>query len=264
MKRAIYQVAVGPKSKLYEQCIESAARYAKEVGADHIVQRQPKLRIVPDIFRTNREGKTGGWKKMGYLPIFEKENAFELLGDYDQILILDADIYIRPTASNIFEELGDEFAFGGVNECDMPINSKHLAKIQNYSRMQYGQCHTNNWRQQDSFGFAFYNMGLMLMNSAKILPYLRNQSPREFLNRPEFRDMVDGVGNYRWSTDQTLLNYWLNKENIPCKNLDWKYNGLYSSLQEGYIEECEFIHFYLRDNLPESGEDFNNLIEKII
>jgi|TARA_B110000858_G_scaffold116695_1_gene133284 lipopolysaccharide biosynthesis glycosyltransferase len=269
MKRLIYQVAVGAKSNLYEHCIDSAAKYAEKYGADHIVQRQPKLRIAPDIFRTHREGKTGGWKKMGYLPIFEKENAFELLEDYDQILILDADIYIRPTASNIFEELGDEFAFGGVNECDMPITAQHSMKIHNYSRMQYTQCCplgsdiSKRWRYHDSRGFAFYNMGLMLLNSAKILPYLRGQTPRQFLLRSEFQDMLDGVGNYKWSTDQTLLNYWLKKENIPCKNLDWKYNGLYSSLRKGYIEQCDFVHFYLKDKLPENGENTAELMGRI-
>jgi lipopolysaccharide biosynthesis glycosyltransferase len=262
MKRLIYQVAVGAKSNLYEHCIDSAAKYAEKYGADHIVQRQPKLRIAPDIFRTHREGKTGGWKKMGYLPIFEKENAFELMEDYDQILILDADIYIRPTASNIFEQLPPEFAFGGVNECDMPITPQHMAKIRNYSHMQYAKCRTNNWRYQDSFGFEFYNMGLMLMNSAKILPYLRGQTPRQFLTRTEFQDMIDGVGNYKWSTDQTLLNYWLRKENMPCKNLDWKYNGLYSSLLEGRIEQCDFIHFYLKDKLPENGENVEALMRE--
>lgn len=44
----------------------------------------------------------------GYLPIYEKENAFDYLDDYDQIAIIDADIYIRPDAPNIFEDFGTE------------------------------------------------------------------------------------------------------------------------------------------------------------
>ena len=39
------------------------------------------------------------------LPIYEKENAFDYFDDYDQIAIIDADIYIRDTAPNIFNEL---------------------------------------------------------------------------------------------------------------------------------------------------------------
>jgi alpha-N-acetylglucosamine transferase len=265
MRRLIYQVAVGPQSNLYEHCIQSAAEYAKRIGADHIVQRQPKLRIVPDVFRTDREGKCGGWKKLGYLPIFEKENAFELMDEYDQILILDADIYIRPTASNIFEDLPSEYGFGGVCECDMPISAEHAVKIKQYSHMQYQQVagRIKGWRYSDWGGLEFFNMGMMVLNSAVIKPFLRGQSPREFLMRPEFQDMLDGVGTYKWSTDQTLLNYWLKKDRIPVKHLDWKYNGLYGSLWGDNINACDFVHFYLKDKLPENGENVDSLMEKI-
>ena len=267
MKRLIYQVAVGKQSNLYEHCIQSAKDYADRIGAEHIVQRQPKLRIVPDIFRTQREGKCGGWKELGYLPIFEKENAFELFDEYDQILILDADIYIRPTASNIFDELGEEYAFGGVAEMDMPINIQHMAKIKQYSHMQYQSVgavmDSDRWKYSTDLGFEFYNMGLMLINTKQMKPYLRGQSPREFLMRPEFQDMLDGVGYYKWSTDQTLLNYWLRKDRIPHKNLDWKYNGLYGSLINGKVEECEFVHFYLKDKLPDNGENVEALMRDI-
>lgn len=267
MKRLIYQVAVGQQSNLYEHCIQSAKGYADRIGADQIVQRQPKLRIVPDIFRTQREGKCGGWKTLGYLPIFEKENAFEYFEEYDQVLILDADIYIRETAPNIFDELEPEYAFGGVTECSMPITGQHMAKIKQYSHMQYQAVGSNmdsdRWSYTTDLGFEFYNMGLMLINTKQLKPFLRGQSAREFLNRPEFQDMIDGVGYYKWSTDQTLLNYWLRKDRIPHKNLNWKYNGLYGSLYGDKIKDCEFIHFYLKDKLPMNGENVEALMREI-
>ena len=138
------------------------------------------------MFRTDREGKCGGWKKLGYLPIFEKENAFEMMDEYDQILILDADIYIRPTASNIFEELPSEYGFGGVCECDMPITGAHSAKIKNYSHMQYSTVASkiSNWRMENWGGLEFFNMGMMVLNTAVIKPFLRGQTPKEFLHRP--------------------------------------------------------------------------------
>ena len=103
MKQMIYQVAVGPKSKLYEHCIDSVANYCKKYGIEHIVQRQPILRICPDIFATNRS--TDSYKKHGgFLPIFEKENAFDYFDRFNDIAIIDADIYIRPDAPNIFSE----------------------------------------------------------------------------------------------------------------------------------------------------------------
>ena len=46
-RRLIYQVAVGEVPGCYATCIDSAARYAERVGADHRVQREPLLKIAP-------------------------------------------------------------------------------------------------------------------------------------------------------------------------------------------------------------------------
>ena len=43
MKRLIYQVYVGPKSNLYDWCTNSVEQYAKDIGADYILQTIPKL-----------------------------------------------------------------------------------------------------------------------------------------------------------------------------------------------------------------------------
>ena len=90
MKRLIYQVSLGESgnSKLYKHCIESVAQYCAKHDIEHIVQRYPKLKIKPDPFFSNRS--TDSWAKHGgYLPIYEKENAFDLLDEYDQIAIID-------------------------------------------------------------------------------------------------------------------------------------------------------------------------------
>ena len=34
-------------------------------------------------------------ERLGYMPIYEKENAFTHLGEFEQIAIIDSDIYIR-------------------------------------------------------------------------------------------------------------------------------------------------------------------------
>ena len=95
MKKLIYQVYTGKKSKLYDHCTQSVAEYAKRIGADYVQQRTPILMIKPDPFTTNRS-KESYEKYGGFLPIFEKENAFSYLKSYDQIAIIDADIYVRP------------------------------------------------------------------------------------------------------------------------------------------------------------------------
>ena len=130
MKRMIFQVAVGNYSALYEHCINSVSTYCKNHGIGHIVLRQPLFRIAPDPFNMGRSRESFE-KYGGYLPIFEKEVAFDYLGAYDQIAIIDADIYIRPDSPNIFEEFGTEHAFGAVSEREMDIQPWYLDKIRN-------------------------------------------------------------------------------------------------------------------------------------
>ena len=78
MKRLIYQVYTGKRSKLYDHCTSSVKEYANRIGADYICQRQPILMIKPDVFQTNRNPRA--WEQYGgFLPIFEKENAFTYL-----------------------------------------------------------------------------------------------------------------------------------------------------------------------------------------
>ena len=131
MKRLIFQVSVGKPSKLYKTCIQSVADYCEKYSIDHIVLTEPKLKIRPDINRTGRSKQAV--ERLGYLPIYEKENAFEYFHTYDQIAIVDSDIYIKPSAPNIFLELSEEYDFGGVLERDLPLTKKYQAKIRKYS-----------------------------------------------------------------------------------------------------------------------------------
>ena len=93
MKRMIYQVAVGKQSNLYQHCIQSVKDYSKKYDITHIVQNEPILKIRPDLERTGRSKEAV--ERLGYLPIYEKENAFTHLKNYDQVGIVDSDIYIR-------------------------------------------------------------------------------------------------------------------------------------------------------------------------
>lgn len=261
MKQMIYQVAVGPKSKLYEHCIESVANYCKKYGIEHIVQRQPILRICPDIFATNRS--TESYKKYGgYLPIFEKENAFDYFYRFDDIAIIDADIYIRPDAPNIFDHFDSSaYDFGACAEREMPVTPEYAQKIHNYSRMQYSNLSDVDW-QWNTLGAKFYNMGMIVMNKS-IVKHFKGQNAREFLNRVEFKRFVDGDGAWKWSTDQTLLNWWVKKVPLQVQDMEWKFNALYNGVTEKSIVDAYFVHFFLKNKLPDRGEDVNTLMSQI-
>jgi hypothetical protein len=101
----------------------------------------------------------------------------------------------------------------------------------------------------------------MLMNKS-FAKYLNGQTPKEFIERKEFKMFVDGMGPWKWSTDQTLLNYWIRNEQMNIKKLDWKWNALYGACTR--IKEAHFVHFFLKDKLPNKGEDIKPLQEAIL
>lgn len=258
MKRMIYQVYTGAPSKLYDHCVASVRDYCEQYGIDHIVQKFPKMKIKPDIFRTNRS-KESYEKYGGFLPIYEKENAFDYWDKYDQICIVDADIWIRPDSPNIFDELKPDTDFAGMIERESPILPWYVDKLKGYTQMQYGPLNKIDWDFGPKGG-QFFNMGLMLMNKS-ITKYLRGDTGKQFIQRPEFKDFVDGMGAWKWSTDQTLLNYWVRKEKMNLQHLDYKWNGLYTAIDN--IKDAHFVHFFLKDKLPNRGEDVSNLMSKV-
>ena len=260
MKKLIYQVYTGKRSELYDHCTQSVREYADRIGSEYIIQREPILRIAPDIFTTNRS-KESYEKYGGFLPIYEKENAFAYLDSYDQIAIIDADIFVRPDCDEcLFSASGTDCDFAGVIERTMAITPEYQAKIHNYSRMQYAHNSISELFDWNNLGADFYNMGMMVINKS-ISKYLQGQTPEQFIRRTEFKNFVDGVGPWKWSTDQTLLNYWVKKEQMVVNNLDWKWNGLFTANTN--IKECNFIHFFLKDKLPNRGENVQDLMSMI-
>ena len=249
MRNLIYQVQVGPSNPLYDVCIASVASYCAQHGISHVIQREPKLRITP----LDSQRSENACARLGYLPIYEKENAFEYFDQYDNVCILDGDIYVKPNAPNIFNEItGYEFA--AVAERDMPLNARHAKKIKKYSHGQYDLLRNEADFCWNNMGAEFYNMGLMLMSSS-IKKHLHNQTPMEFLRRAEFKRFIDGVGNWRWSSDQTLLNYWVKKEQIITRNLDWRWNALYRGVRDECLSDAYFVHFFLSTYIEQPIEE---------
>lgn len=260
MKRLIYQVYVGNKSKLYDTCINSVKKYCEKYNIDHILQEEPILKIVPDLSRTGRSKEAV--ERLGYLPIYEKENAFSYIDQYDQIAIIDSDIYIKDNSPNIFLDLQSNFAFGAVVERDMPCTQKYRLKITKYSAGAFSNLKSVDWKWNKS-GAEFFNMGMIVFNSKQLKPYLKNQTPKEFLTRSEFKDFVDGIGYYKWSTDQIMLNYWLKNDNIPTAKMKWQWNALYKGIEDEKLKDAYFIHFFLKDKLPNRGENIEQLLDTI-
>ena len=44
---------------------------------------------------------------------------------------------------------------------------------------------------------------------------------------------------------------------MKVKNMDWRWNGLFTVNTK--IKECNFVHFFLKDKLPNRGENVEAL-----
>jgi hypothetical protein len=248
-RRLIYQVAVGEGPAFYEPCMASVERYAGRIGAEYLCQREPILKIAP-----LKSARSTNALRLGYLPIYEKENAFSYLGERDRVLILDADIYVKDSAPDIFE--ASCAPFGGVLERDMPLTPAYAEKVAKHSEGQFSGLLDVDWKW-DSRGAEYYNMGLMLLDKS-ILPYLNGETPEQFIRRPEFERFVNGEGHWKWSTDQTLLNWWVKKSGMRTCSLDWRWNALYGACRD--VSQAYFVHFFLSAKLPQGGREIPKII----
>ncbi len=254
MRRLIFQVAVGEVAPCYAHCMATVAAYAKRMGADYKVLTEPQLRIVPKASCRSENAL-----RHGYLPIFEKEAAFSYLQDYEAIAIIDADIAIMDNSPSLFAQLGDA-DFAGVPERDLPLSPPFAKKIAAYSRDQFTHLSDVDWNWRDGSA-GFYNMGMMLL-SGKVARFLNGQTPKQFIERPEFERFVNGEGKHKWSTDQVLLNYWVRKSGMTHKAIDWRFNALYSYLRPA-VPRPWFVHFNLASKLPRGGDEIPQIIREL-
>lgn len=248
MRRLIFQVAVGEVPAFYGPCMGSVREYADGIDAEYEALREPELRIVP-----KKSQRSENALRLGYLPIFEKEAAFSRFADdYDQIAIIDADVYARPNAPDIFRAAGTA-DFAAVRECDLPLQEQYEKKIRNYARDQYGDA-----------GFPFFNMGVTVWNKSMLRFLGPLESPKQFIERPEFEKFVNGEGKYRWSTDQTLLNTWVKQTGMSRMDLDWRWNCMYDYVVPTALRaHPHFVHFALASKMPRGGAEIPEIIARM-
>jgi lipopolysaccharide biosynthesis glycosyltransferase len=266
VKRLIYQVYLGRDSntKLYNYCINSVMDYCKLHGFDHKVQRTPILMIKPDLFSTNRN--KNAWEEHGgFLPIYEKQNVFNYLDEYDQVCVIDGDIWIRPDTPSVFDNVDMTFDFGAVFEREIPLDPKYKKRMTDYSKNLLGQIPEYNWDYNPAG--EFFNSGVLVYNSENIKKSLNGDTPKEFVRRPEFKPFIDGDGYFKWQGDQIMLNYWWKRDNLSVKHLDLKWNTLFNPKWGGTLsekaKEGNFIHFFQSRQLAELKDYPEKLVELV-
>lgn len=243
---AIVQVNVGAGKPLFDKCIASVQEYALRHRMEHILINEPILKIKPKNSQRSKNAL-----RLGYLPIYEKEYAFDLLETYDEIAIIDADVFIDADSPSVFANVDRPFA--GCVEREMPLTKAYYNKVAAYSGGQYSPLKDVNWDWKDNMAH-YYNMGVMLINR-ELLPYLDGLNAKAWVEQQQFEKFVNGEGQWRWSTDQTMLNYWVKKKSVPIQSLSWIWNALFGGIRRDQHKKAHFHHFFLSDHLPNGGMD---------
>ena len=75
MNNVIYQVVVGDNvPAFYDACMHSVSNYCIKYDIHYMILRNPRLKIRP----LNSSRSELAVERLGYLPIYEKENACTL------------------------------------------------------------------------------------------------------------------------------------------------------------------------------------------
>tara|TARA_Y100001963_G_C6770935_1_gene444821 strand:- start:434 stop:1171 length:738 start_codon:yes stop_codon:yes gene_type:complete len=143
------------------------------------------------------------WHK---LFVFQLLNASNI--EYDQILIADADTMIHPDAPNVFELTNNKFcAVHNFGSYDWVCRS-----IENYKKHLFPNVNVKL--------FDYFNSGIMIVNKKhnnffeKIIKYYLDNSEKIIILQDK----------YQVGTDQPVLNFFVQQENIEYKQLEYKWN----------------------------------------
>lgn len=162
------------------------------------------------------------------IPNWYKLYVFDLLDnndiDYNQIAIVDADTIVHPDCPNFFEMSDNKFcAVHNDGSYDWVCRS-----MENYSKHLF-----------DGFTFPIWeyiNSGFIILNKKHKKLY------KDIINfYTENRESIVSVQkNFGVGTDQPIINFFLQKQNVDLKLLSYKFNMQDMALKEILTEDLLF------------------------
>ena len=182
------------KTQGYEWSIKSWRNWAERNDCDVFVLDSP----VYDLSEVKPQ-----WHKLLVFDLLDNESI-----EHDQILYVDSDTIVHPDCPNLFNMSENKF-------CGVPaIGSMDwiCRSIENYSILLF-----------DYFTFPYWkyiNSGVMLMNKTH-KPLFKSILDFYFANQEKILWMQNNLGV---GTDQPIINFFLNKENVDYKLLPYKFN----------------------------------------
>jgi lipopolysaccharide biosynthesis glycosyltransferase len=144
----------------------------------------------------------------GYdFPIWNKEYIHHYGQQYDKIGLVDSDTIIRWDAPNIFDQIEDEGIYGVNDLCDLNWLLDSIKQRQRF------------FPNQKMNLTKYLNAGILFFGN-KHLPLFKKLLDFYLENKDEIHAIKGG------GKEQTLLNFFIQKERIPVKVLDPEWNLL--------------------------------------
>lgn len=203
MRKIIYTVSVGGGA-CFHHCVESQKRYAQRVGADFFV-------------RSTWQNWSGDLQTDS-----EKRFVCELLKHYDKVLYLDADVFIREDADDIFHYYKDDpnlVIYNEVlhNNVNMDVHIEAL--IDKYRLNAWGKTAGH---------YDWLNAGVMLLTHGQDHESAFYYTPDEFF-KFEGMPMI---------YDMPFMNYQIFQRYIPVTHMEEQFNCMVYFHDNG-----DFLHF---------------------
>ena len=154
-------------------------------------------RIYPE------EYMNANWHKLFVFQLLENSGI-----DYDQIMIVDADTMVHPNAPNVFDKTDGKFCVvHGYGSYDWVCRS-----IENYKKHLFPDV--------DVPLFEYFNSGVIICNKKHKQFY--DKVINFYLDNRD--NIVKLQETYHVGTDQPILNFFVQKENIYYKQLGYEWN----------------------------------------
>jgi lipopolysaccharide biosynthesis glycosyltransferase len=212
MRTAIFQFYIGNFSKAQEVSIRSVQNYCTKYNIDYIYSNQIRIH--------------------GPHLMFEKLQILEILQNdtFDRILYLDTDIIITPKARNIFSIYNSPDYFYAFDENMNKSGMDRENEIHEHLINMYWPKNKYNKKQ-------YFNAGVMLFSK---------KSVKNILNISDLLKDIPNWPNIYSMGDQTSINYWIVKNNVPFHTLEYSFNrmdlgGCPDPQEERF--DADFIHY---------------------
>jgi hypothetical protein len=182
------------RDKPYQYSVKSWEKWCSKNNNELFVLTD---RIYPENYMN------ANWHKLFVFQLLEGMGI-----EYDQVMTVDADTIVHPNAPNIFDKTEGKYSVvPSYGSYDWMYRS-----IENYKKHLFPDV--------DIPVFKYFNSGVIICN----------KKHKEFYNKiiNFYLDNRDNIvklqETYSVGTDQPILNFFIQKENIECKYLPYEWN----------------------------------------